>query len=106
MAIIIEANYSKKLGLSAYSSHSYSVTIRSEVADLSQVDREGGRLLLRGAECDNREDGSGHATCHESVTTFWKTQFSRGARGGSRTRTGISPLGILSPVCLPFHHSG
>ncbi len=38
MAIVIEANYSKKLGLPAYSSHSYSVTIRSEVADLSQVE--------------------------------------------------------------------
>jgi hypothetical protein len=30
--VVIEANYSKKLGLPAYSSHSYSVTIRSEVA--------------------------------------------------------------------------
>ncbi len=34
MAVIIEANYSKKLGLPAYSSHSYSVTLRTEVADL------------------------------------------------------------------------
>jgi integrase len=34
------------------------------------------------------------------------SEENRGARGGSRTRTGISPLGILSPVCLPFHHSG
>jgi osmoprotectant transport system permease protein len=33
-------------------------------------------------------------------------QDKQSARGGSRTRTGISPLGILSPVCLPFHHSG
>ena len=28
------------------------------------------------------------------------------ARGGGRTRTGISPQGILSPLCLPFHHPG
>jgi hypothetical protein len=51
MAIVIEANYSKKLGLPAYSSHSYSVTIRSEIADLSQVERESSRLyaLLQGA---------------------------------------------------------
>ncbi len=40
MAIVIEANYSKKQGLPAYSRHSYSVTIRSEVADLSQVERK------------------------------------------------------------------
>jgi hypothetical protein len=44
MAVIIESNYSKKLGLPAYSSHSYSVTIRSEVADLSQVERESAKL--------------------------------------------------------------
>jgi hypothetical protein len=51
VAIIIEANYSKKLGLPCYSSHSYSVTIRSEVADLSQVERESAKLyaLLQGA---------------------------------------------------------
>lgn len=51
MAVVIEANYSKKLGLPAYSSHSYSVTIRSEVADLSQVDRESAKLysILQGS---------------------------------------------------------
>ena len=51
MAIVIEANYSKKLGLPAYSSHSYSVTIRSEVADLSQVERESAKLysILQGS---------------------------------------------------------
>jgi hypothetical protein len=51
MAIVIEANYSKKLGLSAYSSHSYSVTIRSAVADLSQVERESAKLyaILHGS---------------------------------------------------------
>ena len=51
MAIIIEANYSKKLGLPAYSSHSYSVTLRSEVADLTQVERESSKLysILQGS---------------------------------------------------------
>lgn len=51
MAVVIEANYSKKLGLPAYSSHSYSVTIRSEVADLSQIDRESAKLyaILQGS---------------------------------------------------------
>ena len=28
------------------------------------------------------------------------------AGGGTRTRTGLSPQGILSPLCLPFHHAG
>jgi len=51
VAIIIEANYSKKLGLPCYSSHSYSITIRSEVADLSQVERESAKLyaILQGS---------------------------------------------------------
>ena len=28
------------------------------------------------------------------------------AGGGTRTHTGFSPLRILSPMCLPFHHAG
>ena len=35
--IVIEANYSKKLGLPGYSSHQYSVTLRAEITELSQV---------------------------------------------------------------------
>ena len=68
--VIIEANYSKKLGLPAYSSHSYSVTIRSEVADLSQVERESAKLyaILQGAvdreiqEVGFCPDGNGHGS--------------------------------------------
>ena len=30
----------------------------------------------------------------------------KSAGGGSRTHTGLSPLRILSPMCLPFHHAG
>jgi hypothetical protein len=26
-------------------------------------------------------------------------------RDGTRTHTGITPQGILSPQCLPFHHA-
>ena len=70
MAIVIEANYSKKLGLPAYSSHSYAVTIRSEVADLSQVERESAKLyaILQGSvdrEMENPgyvPDGNGNGS--------------------------------------------
>ncbi len=50
MAIMLEANYSKKLGLPGYSSHQYSVTIKTEVTDPAQVAAESGRLyeLLQG----------------------------------------------------------
>jgi hypothetical protein len=44
MAIHLEANYSKKLGLPGYSSHQYSVTIKTEVTDPNQVQAESTRL--------------------------------------------------------------
>ncbi len=44
MAIVLEATYSKKLGLPGYSSHQYSLTLRTEVAELTQVETESTRL--------------------------------------------------------------
>ena len=44
MAIILEAAYSKKLGLPNYSSHSYVVSIRTELSDLTQAEAESARL--------------------------------------------------------------
>ena len=44
MAVILEAAYSKKLGLPNYSSHSYVVSIRTELSDLTQVEQESARL--------------------------------------------------------------
>lgn len=51
MPIIIESNYSKKLGLPGYSSHSYSLTIRTELSDLGQLERESSKLyaILQGS---------------------------------------------------------
>jgi hypothetical protein len=40
----IEASYSKKIGLKNYSSHSFSVTIRTEVTDLGLVEKESAQL--------------------------------------------------------------
>ena len=55
MAITLEANYSKKLGLPGYSSHQYNVTIRLELGDIKQVEAESSRLyaLLQG--CVDRD---------------------------------------------------
>jgi hypothetical protein len=49
--IIIESNYSKKLGLPGYSSHSYSLTVKTELSDLGQLERESAKLysLLQGS---------------------------------------------------------
>jgi len=40
MAITLSANYSKKLGLPQYSSHSFSAAVTIELTDLSQVEAE------------------------------------------------------------------
>lgn len=40
MAIQLSANYSKKLGLPGYSSHSFSASVEVELTDLSQVEAE------------------------------------------------------------------
>ena len=42
--ITLDANYSKKIGLPGYSSHQFSVTLKSELSDVSQVEQESARL--------------------------------------------------------------
>lgn len=37
--LIIEANYAKKVGLPSYSSHQFAVTLRTELTDLSQLEK-------------------------------------------------------------------
>ena len=55
MAIVFEANYSKKLGLPGYSSHQYNVTVRVEMADIKQVPQESERLYGLLQSCVDRE---------------------------------------------------
>ena len=55
MAIILEANYSKKLGLPNFSSHQFSVTIKTEVPDPAQVQGETSRLYGLLQTCVDRE---------------------------------------------------
>ena len=47
MAITLEANYSKKVGLPGYSSHQFSITLKTEIADLSQAQTESARLYTQ-----------------------------------------------------------
>ena len=42
--ITLEANYSKKIGLPGYSSHQFSVSLKTELTDVSQVENESARL--------------------------------------------------------------
>lgn len=55
MAITLEANYSKKLGLPQYSSHQYSITVRTEVSSLSKIDAASEHLYQQLQEAVDRE---------------------------------------------------
>ncbi len=58
--ITLECNYSKKLGLPGYSSHQFSITLRTEIADLTQVQVESARLyqlLQQGVDTSIKEVG-------------------------------------------------
>jgi hypothetical protein len=68
--IILEVNYSKKIGLPGYSSHQFSVSLKSELADISRVEQESARLYdILQSSVDNNiqqtgflpgENGNGH----------------------------------------------
>jgi hypothetical protein len=47
MSVILEVNYAKKIGLPGYSSHQYSVNIRTELGDLSQLEKTNAELYAR-----------------------------------------------------------
>ena len=55
MAIKLEATYAKKVGLPAYSSHQYSVTVRTEVSDLSKVEAASAHLYQQLQDAVDRE---------------------------------------------------
>jgi len=58
--ITLECNYQKKLGLPGYSSHQFAITLRTEIADLMQVQAESSRLyklLQEGVDTSIKETG-------------------------------------------------
>jgi hypothetical protein len=58
--ITLECNYQKKLGLPGYSSHQFAITLRTEIADLNQVQAESARLyklLQEGVDTSIKETG-------------------------------------------------
>ena len=74
MALILEGNYSKKLGLAGYSSHQFSLTLKTEITDITQVPAEAARLyrlLQDGVDTSIRDIGylpeantNGNGTAH------------------------------------------
>ncbi len=47
MPIILDSSYSKKIGLPSYSSHQFAVTLRTELTDLSQLEKTCADLYQR-----------------------------------------------------------
>jgi hypothetical protein len=84
--ITLEANYSKKIGLPGYSSHQFSVTLKSELADITQAQAESARLyaVLQSSVDHNIQqvgylpnangNGNGHGNGHHTPveTDAWK----------------------------------
>jgi hypothetical protein len=72
--ITLECNYSKKIGLPGYSSHQFSISLKTELTDASQVQAESSRLyklLQTGVDNSIREtgylpgkNGNGHSNGH------------------------------------------
>ena len=93
MAIILEAAYSKKLGLPNYSSHSFVVSIRAELSDLAQVEAESARLytlLQQSVDSQIREVGFlPDATRYgmDDVTAPGRSPASTPANGTSQLHT-------------------
>ena len=84
--ITLEANYSKKIGLPGFSSHQFSVTLKSELADIAQAPAESARLyaVLQSSVDHNIQqvgylpntngNGNGHGNGHTPPveTDAWK----------------------------------
>ena len=82
--ITLEANYSKKIGLPGYSSHQFSVTLKSELADIAQAQAESARLyaVLQSSVDHNIQqvgflpngngNGNGHGHIPPVETDAWK----------------------------------
>lgn len=75
--ITIEANYSKKIGLPQYSSHQFALTLKTEIADVSQVQQESARLyrlLQDGVDRSIQEigylpgNGNGNGNGHSAIS--------------------------------------
>jgi hypothetical protein len=92
MAVIIESSYGKTIGLPGYSSHKFCLSVKTEVADLSQVGAEAERVyqimqtavdaqMAQPGWMPNGGNGNGHASTPAPTTSA--AANGHGANGGS-----------------------
>ena len=94
MAIILEAAYSKKLGLPNYSSHSYVVSSRTEPSDLTQVEAESARLY---ALLQQSVDGQDPRWRRPARTAAANPCQRTGTRNAGRSKPGAWRAGARLP---------
>lgn len=76
MAIKLVANYSKRLGLPGYSSHQFSVSVETELRDLTEADTEMANLyhqLQRNVDAQIQETGFVPSEAYGSQSTHRQT---------------------------------
>jgi hypothetical protein len=84
MAITLEANYSKKLGLPQYSSHQYSITVRTELSDLSKVEAASAHLYHQLQDAVDKEiQNPGFLPGDGSHGASQEVPFDRGGEGAT-----------------------
>ena len=97
MALTIEANYSKKVGLPGYSSHQFSLSLKAEITDLNQVPAEAARLyrlLQDGVDTSIQEVGwlpepkpaNGHSNGHSNGHTNGHSNGNSHPRNGNNAQ--------------------
>ena len=105
MAITLEANYSKKIGLPGYSSHQYLLTLRTELSDFSQVSAESQRLhALLQASVDREIQQPGwlpSGVARRTATTASPTRVTATATVTARRATATAMVTAKQWNCTP-----
>jgi hypothetical protein len=93
--ITLECNYSKKLGLPGYSSHQFSITLRTEIADLTQVQVETAKLyklLQEGVDSSIKEVGFLPTNGNGNGSNGHSNGNGNGSNGHSNNGNGQTPV--------------
>ena len=99
MAIKLSANYSKKLGLPQYSSHSFSASVEVELTDITQVETEVQKLyalLQQSVDQEIQHTGfipgsNGNGNGHSMGRTQTRPNGNGHTQNGNGTRGGYTP---------------
>ena len=81
----LEASYSKKIGLPGFSSHAFSVTVRTEIDDVSQVEKLSNQFYSQLQDAVDRNLENGEGFIPEAANNGPALEPSRNGNNGSRT---------------------